>query len=515
MVLLVVACAVLAILQWRWTGELGRAETERLINSADDRVHQVAQTFDGELRRAVLDIMPAGEHVEHVGLERANAERLRLALAHMERPMFRRVAAAVPNRDRTLDLYEANFEQEHYQKSPWPEAKEWQALRDRLKGRLQGDHPRGPMVDTNSSLIEVPVFGATDELEWMIFELDTEYARKKWLPELIRNYINSEQEEVFATEVHWRGDKSRPVIGSASEQPDAEAVLFPIRVLGRDVQHGRWVITVTHQSGSIETAVQSARWRNLGVAIALLVLIAAASWMLIRFTADARRLAQAQFQFFAGVSHELRTPLTVIQGAGHNLLSGVVQDQAQRETYLKAIVKQSAQLSEMVDQVLSYSGLRQATSNSEVARASVQMAISEAVESAATELEQSGRSVDVDVPADLPAVKGDEAALRRALCNLIVNAIRHGGGEVDIAAKRDGSVVEVTVGDAGEGIAAEEIERIFEPFFRGEKARTGRVRGTGLGLSLVKETVESFGGTIDVKSKPGQGTVFTVRLKVA
>ena len=116
---------------------------------------------------------------------------------------------------------------------------------------------------------------------------------------------------------------------------------------------------------------------------------------LVRHTRQARGLAAAQFQFFAGISHELRTPLTVIQGAGHNLLSGVVKDEAQRESYVQAIVKESTQLNEMVDQLLSYGVESKAQTPVDPGTVFLDVALSEAIESDASELEKDRKGRDL------------------------------------------------------------------------------------------------------------------------
>jgi signal transduction histidine kinase len=370
-------------------------------------------------------------------------------------------------------------------------------------------------------LLEVPVFVDGAEREWVLAELDVEYAVTKWLPELIKTYIESAGAGTFQPLVRWSRNPGEAIYGNqiTVKQADAEASFFPLRFLGggggRRVEGGRWKISLSHAEGSVPAAVQAARWRNLAIAFVPLLLIATAGVALVRNSRRAQRLAAAQYQFFAGISHELRTPLTVIQGAGHNLLTGIVKDEAQRESYAQAIVKQSTQLREMVDQLLSYGAETRSPSPIEASSASLDIAVSEAIDATALELEQSGRAVDVDMPPDLPLVRGDQTTLRRILGNLISNAIRHGGGEVAVSAARIGSTVEVRVADSGEGIAAEELSQVFDPFFRGKRARTGRTRGTGLGLSLVKESVERLGGTVSVESQLGKGTVFVVKLPVA
>lgn len=526
---LLTACLVLAFLQYRWTGELSRAEAARLSASAQGRLQDMARAFDAELRREVLALVPSGDAVKQSGAERANADLLRRALADPQRrPAFRRIAAAVRDgahrdgarRDGSARLryFEARENEARFVAAPWPDEKGWQVLRERLEQVASGGRPHAPMLDPASALIEVPVFAGDAEAEWMLFELDTEYVAKDWLPRLARTYLNSEAEDVFSVGVAWDEDPARWVwrepAGVVIRPADAETAMFPLRYLGpgRGRDTGRWRLAARHRLGSVPEAVAAAYRRNLAVGLLPLGLVMAAGIALLRNTRQAQRLAAAQFQFFAGISHELRTPLTVIQGAGHNLLSGVVRDEAQRENYLRAIVKQTGQLAEMVEQVLAYGAVR---SQQAVGRAAVDVAISEAIETAAMDLEQSGRSVDVDMPPDLPAVQSDAAGLHRVFSNIILNAIRHGAGEVRVTGMRDGSMVEVRIADSGPGIPAPEMKRVFEPFFRGDKARSGRTRGTGLGLSLVKETVERAGGNVTVESSPENGTVFVVRLAVA
>jgi signal transduction histidine kinase len=516
---LLAACVVLALLQYRWTGELSRAEATRLSASAQGRLQQLARAFNTELRNEVLALVPSGQAVSQFGAVRANDEVLnRTASDPNRRPIFRRIAAAVRGREDALEFYEASRDAMAFAAKPWPEEAPWRALLQRLQEISKGGSPRGLILDPNSTLIEVPVFTDDREAEWMLFELDTDYVAA-WVAQLVSAYMNPEGEAVFQVGVVWRSDPARPVWrdspGAVLAPADAEASLFPLRFLGgrpgRE-EPGRWRILARHQLGSVPAAVTAAYRRNLMAGLLLLGLIVLAGIALLRNTREARKLAAAQYSFFAGISHELRTPLTVIQGAGHNLLSGVVKDEAQRESYLQAIVKQSSHLTEMVEQLLSYGAIRKQRPEG---KAALDVAISEAIDTAGLELAQTGRSVDVDVPPALPQVRGDAVWLHRVFANLILNAIRHGAGEVRVTASRAGNVVETRIADSGSGIPPDELKQVFDPFFRGGQARTGRTRGTGLGLSLVKETVESLGGSVTAESELGKGTVFTVRLPVA
>lgn len=523
--LLLAACLALGWLQYRWTGELSRAESVRLRASAGLRLEQLARSFDNEVRQAVLDRVPEGEEVKRFGADRANEERLRQALENSSRPIFRRTGAAIPGKG-GLAFHEAVSGRFEFRPAEWPSAPEWQALKARIEKVAAGHPPDRQMIDPATLLIEVPVFYEESEVEWIVLELDPDYAVKKWLPELIRQAVNPEAEPAFLVSIRNRAS-GEAVFGEktpASVKPDAEAAMFPLRYRGgRDGRGGRggrgpagrWSVALRHVAGSVDQAALQARRRNFAAAAALLGLIALAGGVLLRYSARSRALKDAQFDFFAALSHELRTPLTVIQGAGHNLLSGVVRDDGQRESYVRAIVRQSQQLGEMVDQLLSYGSVRGGNGRKEPHAVSLSVCVSEAIETVAHELEKAGRPVDVDVPADLPPVAGVEAELCRVFTNLIMNAIRHGGGDVSVTAEHSGSYVDVHVADSGEGIPAAEIRRVFDPFFRGERARAGRVRGTGLGLSLVKDTVEAYGGSVTATSTPGKGTVLTLRLRVA
>ena len=137
---------------------------------------------------------------------------------------------------------------------------------------------------------------------------------------------------------------------------------------------------------------------------------------------------------------------------------------------------------------------------------------------AATAEETKGCTVDVQLAPALPALSGDAPALQRAVQNLIVNAAKHGGkgGWIGVTGVIDEdvepAVVEVQIADRGHGIPHGELASIFKPFYRGAAAEADQVRGSGLGLTLVKEIVEAHGGAISVASQPGRGTTFTIRV---
>jgi signal transduction histidine kinase len=364
--------------------------------------------------------------------------------------------------------------------------------------------------------------------EWVLFELDLDYARTNWIPQLMEKYLGKEMKELFVkAEVKTRSAPPEIIfsIGRSAGEIGGKVLTVPFNNMGGSPGFPgsgtltRWVFEAQQSPGRLEALVAASRRRNLAVAMLLNALLLAAGLALVRYTRRSRLLAEAQMQFVANVSHELRTPLTVIRGAGHNLLKGVVRDPGQVEQYLQLIVKHAEQLSEMVEQVLELGRTR----NKQGARfgqaVDVAKALTEAV--AATAEETKECTLEVQLAPSLPAVSGDASALQRAFQNLITNAARHGGkgGWIGIMGVTDEhqepTMIEVQVADRGAGIPPSEIGQIFEPFFRGAAAEADQVRGSGLGLSLVKEIVEDHGGTITVESNEGRGTTFTIRLPAA
>jgi signal transduction histidine kinase len=271
----------------------------------------------------------------------------------------------------------------------------------------------------------------------------------------------------------------------------------------------------------LEAVVSASRQRNLTVAILVDLLILAAGGLLVRHTRHSRRLAEAQMSFVAGVSHELRTPLTVIRGAAHNLRRGVVQDPERVARYSDLILQHAEQLGAMVEQVLEFAGAQKNLPSSVREPVSISNVLHDALAAAAPDTEAAHCHVECRIPPSVPPVSGDAAALSRVFQNLVANAAKHGGagGFIGLtAAFVNGSgppSIEVQVTDRGPGIPECEQADILKPFVRGAAAQAAQVRGSGLGLSLVSEIVKAHGGTISIRSQPGAGATFTVRLPAA
>jgi signal transduction histidine kinase len=250
----------------------------------------------------------------------------------------------------------------------------------------------------------------------------------------------------------------------------------------------------------------------------MLALLAASAVLVIVSAQRARRLADRQLEFVAGVSHELRTPLAVICSAAENLADGVVADTETVRQYGRVVRDEGRRLAEMVERVLDLAGTYSGRRRWRFEEVSVPDLLAECGAALVPTLREAGLTIESHVEPGLPRVRADRAAVSRAVQNLLQNAVRHGGegGWIGVRAglSHEGGRTEVriTVEDRGPGVPASEVAQLFEPFFRGEHALDHQIRGSGLGLSLVKRIVEAHGGTVSVKTEEGRGSAFTVAL---
>jgi signal transduction histidine kinase len=277
-----------------------------------------------------------------------------------------------------------------------------------------------------------------------------------------------------------------------------------------------WRADFAHQAGSLEAVVATTRRRNLFVSSSVLILLGASIGMLLISSARARKLAAQQMEFVAGVSHELRTPLAVIRSAAENLADGVVADKEQVQRYGQLIAGEGRRLTEMVEQVMEFAGFDAGRSLDVQAVAAVDVAQS-AIDASGPLLTETDTHVEFEAP-DVPVlVRANHAALARSVQNLISNAVKYGGADRWVGvriAPADGRTVAIAVSDHGHGIPEQDLPRIFEPFYRGQRALDGHVHGSGLGLSLVDRIVRQHGGRVQVQST-SRGTTFTLLIPSA
>ena len=260
-----------------------------------------------------------------------------------------------------------------------------------------------------------------------------------------------------------------------------------------------------------EVEVGTVRRRSFSVTAAPVRAAGASSAVLVLHDiTELRRLERVRRDFVANVSHEFKTPLTAIQGFAETLLGGALDDQANRKRFVEIIREQSQRLTRLTDDLLKLSRIEAGRLELESHPVSVPALVNGCVESARLKAESKGLQITVELPADIPAVRGDAVQLSEVLQNLVDNAMQYTppGGNIDVTAYCNGHEVIFTVADTGIGIPESDLERIFERFYRVDAARSREAGGTGLGLSIARHIVDAHGGRIWVESAVGQGSRF-------
>lgn len=568
---LLVLLPTLAVLQYRWVGQVSTAERERMQRNLRTAAAQFRENFDSEIVRAVLSLQ-VGPATALEGASDRYTDRYETWLNTAAHPQVVAAVMLVDSDAGHLRLRRWNIETHVFDPAEWPASlAEWRArfeeeLSDFSAGRppsrraaFRGDDSiivtplRNLVVPQSSAPVPqtvTPVFGFT------IIQLNMPYIREQMLPEFAQRHFIHADGDVYRvavassedpTKILYRSDPGAPI---DRERADATAALLgrvdpaffrarPRQVDGErdprggrrlgfdngpdrfgprgDDSFGRWLLMVQHQSGSLEAAVASVRRRNLAISFGVMLLLTLSVGLLANTSRRAQRLARQQMEFVAGVSHELRTPVAVIRSASENLAHGVVGGDRVK-SYGQLLQTEAKRLGEMVERVLQYAGIESGLGYTTRVALPPSEIIEGAIESSLPLLESAGVQVHREIAADLPQVIGDAAALRSAVQNLIANAVKYGGRDrwVGIRAEhlvnRRRSEVSITVSDHGAGIPAQELPHIFDPFYRGADAVERQIHGNGLGLSLVKRIVAAHGGRVSVTTRAGAGSAFTIAL---
>ena len=281
-----------------------------------------------------------------------------------------------------------------------------------------------------------------------------------------------------------------------------------------------WLLVVKNKAGSLEALVENARLHILMFSLIMLALLAGSSVMLMLATMRARRLAQQQMEFVAGVSHELRTPLTVIQSTSYNLSQGTIQDPSRVQQYGDVIQREARRLINQVERMLSFAGIQSGRRVYDPQPTNVAEIAARSLAEYAGAFAEDGWQIEQHFAKDLPLVLTDGPAVESALKNLFENALKYAARgkwlRVSACAAQGakGREVQITVADRGPGIAPKDLPHIFEPFYRGQSG-AATTSGAGLGLCLVERNLRALGGSVTVKSAPGDGTSFTLHLPVS
>lgn len=280
----------------------------------------------------------------------------------------------------------------------------------------------------------------------------------------------------------------------------------------------KWTLNVTMNSAA-ELAAAVARRRLLEmVLVALSGIVVVAGIIVILVAAEReRKLSNLKSDFVANVSHELKTPLALVRMFGELLQSGRADSEEKRKQYLQIIVSESDRLAALIENVLDFAKVERGQAAYEFSEHQLEDVVSRAVEACRVRAEREGIALTLEATPELPSVQVDERAIEIAVINLVDNALKYAadGKQVSISVLRNGAALEVRVSDQGPGILPEDRKRIFERFVRGKTAAGRQVRGSGIGLALVKHIAEAHGGSVQVQDAVPKGSTFVFSVSLA
>lgn len=311
---------------------------------------------------------------------------------------------------------------------------------------------------------------------------------------------------------------------AAAELFDAD----PARVQGKSIQHAvrnprvaELIDDSLSQSAPISREISVvARGRETSLQAHAAALRAASGQtigvvVVLNDVTDLRRLERVRSDFVANVSHELKTPITSIKGFVETLLDGAIDDPEATRRFLEIVAKQADRLNAIIEDLLTLSRIEQDDSASDgLLGPGLLLPV---IQSAAQLCTGAAESKEIRLTIVCPALlraRINAPLLEQGITNLIDNAIKYSdhGSEVRIEAAAGRSEITIEVIDQGCGIPDEHLPRLFERFYRVDKARSRQIGGTGLGLAIVKHIAQTHGGRIDVESKPGAGSTFRISL---
>ncbi|MDA8126180.1 MAG: ATP-binding protein [Deltaproteobacteria bacterium] len=230
-----------------------------------------------------------------------------------------------------------------------------------------------------------------------------------------------------------------------------------------------------------------------------------------------KKLERVRTDFVANVTHEIRTPLTAIIGFVETLQRGAIGDREQALAFLRTIQTNAQRLNRLVDDLLTLSGIELGEANLLFEKLSAEDVLDHALAVVAAQAAEKHLQIVKEIPAGLPAIRGDRDRLAQILLNILGNAVKFtpDGGTVSLAAeKSEAGRLKIRIADTGVGIPKGEIPRLGERFYRADKTRSRELGGTGLGLSIVKHLMKAHGGQMTIDSVLGHGTTVSLDFPV-
>ncbi|MGD9020608.1 MAG: HAMP domain-containing sensor histidine kinase [Lysobacterales bacterium] len=394
----------------------------------------------------------------------------------------------------------------------WAAASPWAYLRKK-GAKIKTTQLTADQHDPNNRIILNPI---TDE-HWKLVGLagliiDEDYFKQKVLPEAIKKSLpRFDKEDKEALRVVVRNAWKKQVL------PGGEAASLDDDHARRNFQFvfTDWSVALQGDFASPEKWARVNFTYNLTLSAILALVLLAGIALTIRTALREMKLSAMKNEFVSNVSHELRTPLSSIRVFGEFMRRGRVEDPDKVREYGSYIETESRRLTQLINNILDFSRIESGRIAYTFEPADLEELLAGTLAAFSVRLRDKGFAVEYHGPDEpLPEIRMDANAIDRAVANLLDNAVKYSNGDrwIGVELAQSGKVVSISISDHGIGIPRDELERIFERFHRVSTGLVHDVKGSGLGLSLVKHIAEAHGGSVTVESEPGKGSTFTIHL---
>jgi signal transduction histidine kinase len=340
--------------------------------------------------------------------------------------------------------------------------------------------------------------------------LDTKFFSDEVLPMAIEKSLPFDERTRRNLLITVRDREGRAVIGSTREFDNEEEVVDGLTFVFSD-----WTLGLGSRGTTSEKWARTNFLLNLSLTVVLAIVLLGGIAFMLRTASREVRLSRMKSEFVSNVSHELRTPLASIRVFGEFLRLGRVQDVEKSRKYGEYIENESRRLTQLINNILDFSKIESGAKRYELESTDLDEIVRESVRTWAVSFKHRGVQLRYEAPtATVPEIVIDGGAIRQALANLVDNAVKYSddGKSIVVSLRRDGDRLDLSVQDEGIGISRSEQQKIFERFHRVGTGLVHDVKGSGLGLSIVRHIVLAHGGEILVDSAPGRGSRFSILL---